>query len=364
MTRPTTMLRWASFPTFGFPGRVEPNSGEKDSGFEDGEAPSAGEHNWLFGIGGDWVAYLDEERAAHEAALARAAYLDTANVFTAGPLTVDVSDATVPILRTTKTAANDAHGGNTWKYVGEFALVGTGAKVTLWSGVEAAASDLSTGGSLLFAVNAAWDPASAQWHRLGDDSEPMALVFTARGLRLSQQAALHAPWATWPTNMRLDADASGTLALRGEVTYLAPPTRHVTLNIHDFKPAVGTYAINLAGQVVATSAGDEMLVPMKLPHGAQVKIYAQVTQTGTSAPALVSVYARRKTDWPAVSAPSQLTRVSLGGDSTATSQMLITGSWTVDNVNEFVELSFVAGHAGDSLDDVWVEIVDPGPRNF
>src|SRR5262245_2597470 len=64
MSRPTTLPRFATVPTGGYPGRVEPNSGKKDTGFDDGEEPPAGEHNWLFGIIGDWITYLNDTLSA------------------------------------------------------------------------------------------------------------------------------------------------------------------------------------------------------------------------------------------------------------------------------------------------------------
>lgn len=65
MTRPATLPHFATVPTVGYPGRVAPNAGKLDAGYQDDEAPPAGEHNWLFGESCDWIAYLDDERDTH-----------------------------------------------------------------------------------------------------------------------------------------------------------------------------------------------------------------------------------------------------------------------------------------------------------
>src|ERR1700759_4709956 len=130
LTAPGVMLRWASASGLGYPGRTEPNGGQKDGGFVDGGAPAAAIHNWLFGVAGDWIAYLAQQ-------VARSALLDVANVFTAAPLTVDVADASLPLLSTTKHAGDDPHSGNSWKHLIGFPLkTAVGGEVHIYSGVE------------------------------------------------------------------------------------------------------------------------------------------------------------------------------------------------------------------------------------
>jgi len=56
-TKPTKPARWAD-DGVSVPGRVEPSEGKKDSGFANGEKPSAGEHNYQLGHQADWIQYL------------------------------------------------------------------------------------------------------------------------------------------------------------------------------------------------------------------------------------------------------------------------------------------------------------------
>lgn len=372
LTAPSVMLRWATAVVSG--ARVEPNSGQKDSGFVDGEAPPAAVHNWLWGIAGDWIAYLAQQAS-------RSALLDARNFFTVGPLEVDVSDASVALLQTVMHAARDAHSGNRWKLLASFTITSTDAldpnpatAVLVYSGRDAPASDSSAPGALCISLNARWDVPTQTWNPLTATTEPMALIFSARGIRVSQQAAptFGGPgtWASWPAGTRMDAAPNGSIASVGEYTYVTTPTRHKTRNVHDYVIASGSWSINLAGALQAANAGDEALFPLDLPHGCTVKFYVQVTQANT-APMVLQVYQRRKTDWPATATPTQTiaqdittATMTYTGPTSAGVDMLITGQLVIDNANCSYDLSVVAGHAGDLVDDIWFEIADPGPRNF
>ena len=54
-SKPTAIPRWADTGT-----RVEPTSGKKDTGWIFEEAPPYGWENWIQGITGDWIKWLDE----------------------------------------------------------------------------------------------------------------------------------------------------------------------------------------------------------------------------------------------------------------------------------------------------------------
>jgi len=54
-TKPTKIPRWADTGT-----RTEPSSGKKDTGWTFEEAPPYGYENWLQGITGDWLKWIDE----------------------------------------------------------------------------------------------------------------------------------------------------------------------------------------------------------------------------------------------------------------------------------------------------------------
>lgn len=58
--RPSSLPRWATNPPFGYPGAVAPSSLDMDEGFNNGEAPPAGFHNWLFQALSQWINYFDE----------------------------------------------------------------------------------------------------------------------------------------------------------------------------------------------------------------------------------------------------------------------------------------------------------------
>ncbi|NIR31661.1 MAG: hypothetical protein GWN84_20585 [Gammaproteobacteria bacterium] len=60
--RPVELLHWADNPGGGDAGRVEPPEGLKDGGFNNGQRPPAGHHNWLFGVLADWARYNEATR--------------------------------------------------------------------------------------------------------------------------------------------------------------------------------------------------------------------------------------------------------------------------------------------------------------
>lgn len=75
VTRPTTIPSWStdanypagSDPWSATPTRVEPDAGDKASGFDPGDKPPAQWFNWLLGVLANWVAYFDDHLLTPEA---------------------------------------------------------------------------------------------------------------------------------------------------------------------------------------------------------------------------------------------------------------------------------------------------------
>jgi hypothetical protein len=219
------MLEWATESDVDFPGRVEPNAGKKAVGFDDGEAPAASEHNWLFGLAGDWVRYFDDTLTA-----------------------------------------------------------------------------------LLTALH-------------------------ARELEQTQ------------------------------------------INVLDFKLLAGGWAVGaISGAPEAAAANDEMVYAFTLPHGAQVnRVHIQHTQTNTT-PNEFNVYARHKTDWPAIGSssppalvlpahgPSETRATVVGPSSIAvspTAYSVTNTSFVIDNFSDTYVLDCLAGAAGNAVLAIMVEWSKP-----
>lgn len=235
MPRPPTLPEFASVITAGYPGRVEPNAGRKNTGYDDGEAPPAGEHNWLFGVISDWVEYLDEEATR----LLLAALLDQQNTFTA-PLEVNVTDALTAALVTRPSADDDANAGNKWKAVLGFRIGntdgGTNANGDIY--VNQYVGTQTGPGQHVITFNAVWVTASQWWIADNPLLPSFALFFlnsASSGLFLSRRPPGTGHWSSWPVGagdltVGGDVTAYGALtvvgaALAGSFAYVSPITR-------------------------------------------------------------------------------------------------------------------------------------------
>lgn len=65
---------WASVPTTGFPGAIEPPAGKKQTGYDNGEEPAAGHVNWIF------QAIADAQKEVANAITGLGGTLDAANL--------------------------------------------------------------------------------------------------------------------------------------------------------------------------------------------------------------------------------------------------------------------------------------------
>lgn len=57
-TAPSKLPRWATAPSPGMPGNIEPPETKKDAGFLNGEEPAAGHFNWLLNLQYQWIEFL------------------------------------------------------------------------------------------------------------------------------------------------------------------------------------------------------------------------------------------------------------------------------------------------------------------
>jgi hypothetical protein len=113
VSKPATVFSWAASGT-----KTAPSGGKIAAGFASPELPSDGEMNWMFGLIGDWLAYVDDQLPPSAAA---AGSLDT----TGDP--VDVAAAAPPSTGQVLMATDPTHA--TWQ------ALPMAAAVLGWSGV-------------------------------------------------------------------------------------------------------------------------------------------------------------------------------------------------------------------------------------
>jgi hypothetical protein len=209
-TRPTELPHFATVPTTGYPGRVAPNAGQQDTGYQNGEAPPAAEHNYLFGIALDWIAYLVGEFDAIDPSVLDAALRSVANTFTAAQ-TVNFDDNETALISTTKTA-EDAPGfpAADWKLLLDAKMVKDTSdhrKVRVYAGPNRS----DTLGAFAITINAVYSTNTANWYPDNNGFGSLGVFFADGRIIVSAQNAGASPWATWPTD-------KGNLTLGGTAT--------------------------------------------------------------------------------------------------------------------------------------------------
>lgn len=388
--RPADIPHFADSVPGGYPGRIMPNSGKLDSGYDNGEAPPAGEHNWLFGILSDWIAYLDDERAV-------AARTDTANVFVAAPQTVNVGDATLPALQSTQTAAADPEPTNIWKASLAFAIADGGGYARMYTGRQG-----SGVGEFIVCINAIWDPSNQEWSKDNDALESFALILQAStGLYLSRRPAGAGTWTAWgaaggdlvvpgdcivggDTNITgnvaaADATFSGTAeaadaAVHGnitvdagsEVVYDTPVARSVALRLGSGK---GIKPDAVTNEYSPTNPGvDIIMVPLPpVPAGASLTGVDCSAHQNTTSPNSFKLW-KRHVNYSSPAAPT-FTQVGSTATHAASAGYPATvsidpGGLTVINVADEYYVEWLPADAGDKLVGIRVNFNDPGPRNY
>lgn len=369
MSRPDTMLEWATVVDADHPGRVEPNAGKKAVGFDDGEAPAASEHNWLFGLTGDWIRWFDDALSTILTLLPNVALRTTTNLFEAGQQ-INSENAQIPALASTKTPFLEDP-LNVWRGILEFPCDDT-RSFRLFYGSDDAS------GLVALTVNAYWNTGTYLWQAEDIAQPSFALLLKRQGIstRLSiaasERPAGAGTWPAWP-------GASGDVSAGGDFYYETVRVRQTQLNVLAFVPLSGTWTVGaISGAPEAGGAGDEMCIPfLRLPHGAFVnRIHVLHAQTSSAANEL-HVLARRKFDWPApgaVTPPATAlpahgvseVRADIVGPSSSGTHYSTSaaGGFTIDNYSETYVLQCIAGAAGNALPlAVLVEWQDVGPTN-
>jgi hypothetical protein len=356
--RPDTALEWATVVDADHPGRLEPNAGKKAVGFDDGEAPAASEHNWLFGLAGDWLAYLDGVAQTFLDMAANIALTTLANTFEAGQQ-INPATAGDPLVATTVAPA-----ASKWLQALQFACDATQTCRVHWG------SDATLGFALI-SLNAAWNPGTLVWTAEDTSKDSFALIFKYGSVSASHRAPGGGTWTTWPKT-------SGDMSAGGDFVYEAARVRQVQINVLAFVPLSGTWAVGaISGAPEAGGGSDEMCIPLKLPHFMHVsRVHILHAQTSSAANEF-NVLARRKTDWPAPGAitppatavpshgPSEVRATIMGPSSSGTHYGASSvGGFLVDNYSETYVLQCIAGAAGNALPlAVMIEFDDTGPTN-
>jgi hypothetical protein len=316
-------LRWASEIISGLVGRVEPNDGKKDAGFVDGEAPPAGEHNWLFGLAGDWVTYLDEQVTA---LLERAAFEDEANIFAEpnafarGLLVSPTSSAEAALLVDVLPGAHPGYPANAWKLIFEFAADDPVHlnQIRVYSG----ANDSDAKGAFSIVTNAEWNIAGSTWQQIDPVKLSSAVIWHYGKLRVVTMRAGSAPWPHWdsyPTSSPYDPLIDGAVVMTSALTayalttlgdaavgndlgvahavraesfaYHAPQSRITNIPLWS-----GMGIISPITLIALPRTGEFPVWPIRLPVGAVVhELEAIVRQQTASASSLTPVV--RVTNW-------------------------------------------------------------------
>lgn len=355
------MLEWSTVADADHPGRVEPNAGKKAVGFDDGEAPAASEHNWLFGLAGDWIRYFDDVAAALLGVAPITAFKNVTNLFTATQQ-IEPASAADPML-----ASSQVPSVGGWLEALQVACGATFTARLFWGSSD-------TG---LFAVtlNAFWNDGTSLWAAEDTSKDSFALLLRRHAISskmsvvASARAAGAGTWPTWPNN-------AGDVSAGGDFLHASSRPRQTQINVLAIVPLSGTWSIGPGSGVwEAGAGGDEMLIPLRLPHGmTMARILVQHNQTST-APNEFNLLARRKTDWPAFGAspsspalpahgPSEYRMSVIGPGSIGTFVNVSAAAFTVDNHSETYILHCIAGAAGNALPlSVLVEWLDTGPTN-
>jgi hypothetical protein len=363
--RPDTMLEWATVADADYPGRLEPNAGKKAVGYDDGEKPPAGEHNWLFGLAGDWLAYLDGVAQTFLDIASDIALKSLANAFEAGQR-ITPATANDPLIATTYQP-----GSAKWTPAFEFAASATTTCRLYWG------SDVALGFAIV-TYNAAWNPGTLVWTAEDTSKASGALILklnggtTQLGVAVSHREPGAGTWSAWPKT-------AGNVSSGGDFTYEQVRVRQQQVNVLAFVPLSGTWTVGaVSGAPEAGGASDEMCIPLRLPHGMYVdRVHVLHAQTSSAANEF-DVLARRKTDWPAPGAitppatalpshgPSEVRATITGPSSSGTHYSTSSGGgFTVDNYSESYVLHVIAGAAGNALPlAVMIEFEDTGPINM
>jgi hypothetical protein len=376
MARPSTLLRWANAVSGSFPGRLEPNDGKKDVGFDDGEAPPAGHHNWLWGIAGDWVTYLDEQATR----LLTAALVGAANVFTQSQ-TIDIAnDPSVPLITTSKTAHDyTTNPTNGWKLILDPPMDST-RRLRFFAG----ANDSS--GAFALTQNAHWRLSDSKWEADDSGKASVALLFFGDQVQVSSRGLPNTgTWSVWPTNLgdltlggSLSAlgglfgasglSSTGAISTAADYAYGPLKLRTSIINLADCS---GDVVRNTDGSISVTATGKAAIkvrLPKNATYGDIEIMHEQTTADGN----LFGLVTRRAADWTTPAGPSVSTPVTAAGPAaihttTPVVTTLATAGMTFDTSQDEVEIVWQLGNVAATANKIlqirMVNWQDNGPRN-
>lgn len=122
----------------------------------------------------------------------RAALLERANVFTAGPQEVSVNNAETAALVVRKVAEDHA-GGNLWKAALGFNVGNNAGYVNIYAGTKDGPAQF------IIAINALWDATNQRWGKDNTGIPAIALLFDqATGKLTFSMKTGTGTWTTWP----------------------------------------------------------------------------------------------------------------------------------------------------------------------
>lgn len=297
---------------------------------------------------------------------------NAANTFTQKQ-TIDVIDASVPLLTTTKSPSDDSHGGNQWMLLEQW------GNTRIFYGLNAGAA---TGG---FAIvyNARWVPASpnGHWEPVTTSQGAAFLSFNYGNLYYTAVRANTiggpATWTDWPDfatsdrgDMFLGRDvhakglfATGDVTLTGEVRYLASKQRTTAI------PLIGAPGLVDAGSGGYTmSLTETVRAPLGriLPHGMMFDTLEFVHFKQTSGAGTHFYLKKRTVNWAAPAAYSITTVGTLTPPSSSgyrNDPMTFTAE-AFDSQAEYY-LEWDEADAADQLIGVRIkDWVDVGPQGF
>jgi hypothetical protein len=173
MAKPSGNLpTWATTPG----NRIEPGSGKKAEGWQTGERPSAQFMNWLQGLAGDWIAYLND--------VVGGVAIDDLR------LNSSITDVTQAPFRTSTSPEDYGPVPTTlWKLIGSFGA-GTGRTARIYTG-------RLSGASFIITINCFWSPGSGGlWFQQVSSQPSLGLEFSSNGLGI-RVVRVDAGTASW-----------------------------------------------------------------------------------------------------------------------------------------------------------------------
>jgi hypothetical protein len=239
VAKPTLYPDWATTGT-----RTAPSGAAQLSGWTPGQTAPAQIQNWLQGIGGDWLRWLDQQEGI-------SGKLNLANVWTDTQLITPPGDDFAGVEVTSAPS-------NKWRLLlkGHTGITSSGneAEVRVYSGD-------GTEGYFAIVFNAYYRHASNAWRQQNTSQDTRAIMIGPGGMRLLFKLAGSADWTTWSASNLTDVAAVPStitwVSTRSSVYYISP------------EESVGAVSIDHATGAVTTDGSlGWVWFPIRLPVGA------------------------------------------------------------------------------------------------